>query len=87
MNEKPASGGHVPTDRGDDTLNVPPPNFRERVQAAQKAKTSEIRQSVEIPNPLLKKTEELSAAAIRPSLSTTERPATPDIPAASDHQS
>jgi hypothetical protein len=41
----------------DDTMTVAPPGFRERVAAAQKAKTSEIRQSVEIPNPLLKRTE------------------------------
>ncbi len=46
----------------DDTLIVPPPNYRERILAAQKARTSEIRQSVEIPNPLLKKTDDPQAA-------------------------
>ncbi len=46
----------------DDTLIVAPPGFRERLLAAQKARTSEIRQSVEIPNPLLHKPEENAAA-------------------------
>ena len=41
----------------DDTLIVAPPGFRERLLAAQKARTSEIRQSVESPNPLLRKEE------------------------------
>jgi hypothetical protein len=50
----------------DDTLIVAPPNFRERVQAAQKAKTSEIRQSVEIPNPLLKKSDDPTRIAVNP---------------------
>ena len=45
-----------------DTQPVPPPNYRERVLAAQKARTSGIRQSVEIPNPLLKKFDELPSA-------------------------
>ncbi len=45
----------------DDTLIVAPPGFRERLLAAQKARTSEIRQSVEIPNPLLRKPEETTA--------------------------
>ncbi len=44
----------------DDTLIVAPPGFRERLLAAQKARTSEIRQSVEIPNPLLRKPAETS---------------------------
>jgi hypothetical protein len=52
----------LPTDdaeeeNGEETLIVPPPGFRERLLAAQKARTSEIRQSVEIPNPM-KKAEE-----------------------------
>lgn len=34
-----------------DTLPVPPPNFRERLQAAQRARANEIRPSVEIPIP------------------------------------
>lgn len=55
MTDKPTSAGEI-GDK-DDTLTVAPPGFRERVAAAQKAKTSEIRQSVEIPNPLLKKAE------------------------------
>ncbi len=42
----------------DDTLIVAPPGFRERLLAAQRARTSEIRQSVEIPNPLLHKPED-----------------------------
>ena len=63
MTDKP--GDHENAD-GDDTLTVAPPNFRERVQAAQKAKTSEIRQSVEIPNPLLKKSEEPTQLAVNP---------------------
>jgi hypothetical protein len=41
-------------ENGEDTLIVPPPGFRERLLAAQKARTSEIRQSVEIPNPMKK---------------------------------
>ncbi len=44
----------------DDTLIVAPPGFRERLLAAQKARTSEIRQSVEIPNPLLHKPDDTS---------------------------
>ena len=60
MTEKPVSFDEL--DDGDDTMIVAPPGFRERVAAAQKAKTSEIRQSVELPNPLLKKTGTLSAA-------------------------
>jgi hypothetical protein len=50
-----------------DTLIVPPPNFRERLLAAQKArKASDVRQSVELPNPLLK-AETLPESATRPS--------------------
>ncbi len=45
----------------DDTLIVAPPGFRERLLAAQKARTSEIRQSVEIPNPLARKPEDAAA--------------------------
>ena len=56
MAEKPTP--HDKREDHDDTKNVPPPGFRERVQAAQRARTSVIRQSVEIPNPLLKKPEE-----------------------------
>ncbi len=59
MTDKPDS--HDDLADSDDTLTVAPPGFRERVAAAQKAKTTEIRQSVEIPNPLLKKTGSLSA--------------------------
>jgi hypothetical protein len=59
----------------DDTLTVAPPGFRERVLAAQKAKTTEIRQSVEIPNPLLKRSEEVRSV---PSSAPATTPATPD---------
>ena len=62
MTDRPASDDETEqdtdlddqADRNDDTLVVAPPGFRERVRAAQKARTSEIRQSVEIPNPLRK---------------------------------
>lgn len=60
----------------DDTLIVPPPNYRERILAAQKARTSEIRQSVEIPNPLLKKSDDAQATAENPAKS--EQTTTPD---------
>ncbi len=60
MTDKPDS--HDDLAGSDDTLTVAPPGFRERVAAAQKAKTTEIRQSVEIPNPLLKRTGALSAS-------------------------
>jgi hypothetical protein len=50
----------------DDTLIVPPPNYRERILAAQKARTSEIRQSVEIPNPLLKKPDDAQTTPDNP---------------------
>ena len=65
-----------PNDSPDDTLIVPPPNYRERILAAQKARTSEIRQSVEIPNPLLKKAEDTQT--------TPEEPAKSEQPTASD---
>jgi hypothetical protein len=55
MTDKPTSASDFGD--ADDTMIVAPPGFRERVAAAQKAKTTEIRQSVEIPNPLLKKAE------------------------------
>jgi hypothetical protein len=62
MTDKPASNDETENDadvedqadHSDDTLIVAPPGFRERVRAAQKARTSEIRQSVEIPNPFRK---------------------------------
>ena len=62
MTDRPASDDETEHDAdlddreasNDDTLVVAPPGFRERVRAAQKARTSEIRQSVEIPNPLRK---------------------------------
>jgi hypothetical protein len=50
-------------DHSDDTLIVAPPSFRERVLAAQKARTSELRQSVEIPNPFRKPDETPTPAA------------------------
>ena len=58
----------------DDTLTVAPPGFRERVQAAQKAKTTEIRQSVEIPNPLLKRPEGVRPVASSTPAATTVTP-------------
>ncbi len=65
--DKPANDDNAempPLDESqdDDTLIVAPPGFRERLLAAQKARTSEIRQSVEIPNPLLRKPGETSTA-------------------------
>jgi hypothetical protein len=46
-----------------ETLIVPPPNFRDRLLAAARArKTGDIRQSVEIPNPLVKSDEASSTA-------------------------
>jgi hypothetical protein len=71
MTDKPGFEDYA---EGDDTLIVAPPNFRERVQAAQKAKTSEIRQSVEIPNPLLKKAEEPAALAAEPPIGPDGKP-------------
>jgi hypothetical protein len=59
MTDKPVAQNDMRD--ADDTMTVAPPGFRERVAAAQKAKTTEIRQSVEIPNPLLKKAEGPSA--------------------------
>src|SRR5258706_15815727 len=56
MIEMPDVNGHMEDDDPmSDTLIFPPPNFRERLLAAQKArKASDVRQSVELPNPLLK---------------------------------
>lgn len=39
------------TDNSSDTLIVPPPNFRERLEAARRARENEIRPSVQIPLP------------------------------------
>jgi hypothetical protein len=71
MTDRPASDDETEydidldeqTDRDDDTLIVAPPGFRERLRAAQKARTSEIRQSVEIPNPLRKPDDEPAPVA------------------------
>ncbi len=41
-------------ENGSDTLIVPPPNYRERLKAAQHARSNEVRGAVEIPNPLAK---------------------------------
>ena len=38
-------------DDSSDTLIVPPPNFRERLEAARRARENEIRPSVQIPLP------------------------------------
>ena len=52
---KPADQPERPSlDHGDpsDTLIVPPPTFRERLLAAQRARASEARSTVEIPLPV-----------------------------------
>lgn len=61
-------------ENGEDTLIVPPPGFRERLLAAQKARTSEIRQSVEIPNPM-KKAEDSTPAPEQPAQEPALQPA------------
>jgi hypothetical protein len=76
MSDKPDD--HDPQFSPDDTLIVPPPNYRERILAAQKARTSEIRQSVEIPNPLLKKSDEAQTTPDNPAQAEKPTPSTLD---------
>ncbi|HLY25798.1 MAG TPA: hypothetical protein VKQ72_05625, partial [Aggregatilineales bacterium] len=61
-----------------DTLPVAPPNFRERLQAAQRARNNEIRPSVEIPLPGSRPRDLESAFRI---LDKTQPPASPTAPA------
>jgi hypothetical protein len=52
MTDKPISDDEF--EDGTDTLIVPPPNFQERLEAAQRARANEAHRAVEIPNPLAK---------------------------------
>lgn len=53
MPDKPKPNYPPPdaSDDSSDTLIVPPPNFRERLEAARRARENEIRPSVQIPLP------------------------------------
>src|SRR5260221_2501781 len=50
--QKPSPPDKDKLDGGDpmETLHVPPPNFRERIAAAQRARTNEIRPNIEAPS-------------------------------------
>ena len=50
-NPKPDHLPENPADDTSETLRVPPPNFRERLEAAKRARENEIRPSVQIPLP------------------------------------
>jgi len=56
MTDKPISDDQHDDEleEGPDTLIVPPPNFQERLEAAQRARANEAQRAVEIPNPLAK---------------------------------
>lgn len=56
MTDKPISDNELDDELGNDpdTLIVPPPNYQERLEAAQRARANEARGAVEIPNPLVK---------------------------------
>jgi hypothetical protein len=51
MTDKPKHTDQPETENPSDTLIVPPPNFKERLLAAQRARLSTVRPSVEIPIP------------------------------------
>ena len=50
--QKPSRPDKDKLENGDpmETLHVPPPNFRERIAAAQRARTNEIRPNIEAPS-------------------------------------
>ena len=48
---KPDRKSEKTDDDSSDTMIVPPPNFRERLEAARRARENEIRPSVQIPLP------------------------------------
>jgi hypothetical protein len=53
MSDQPEiNESHEEKDVNSETLIVPPPGFRERLQAAQRARANEIRASVELPSNL-----------------------------------
>ncbi|MCC7450143.1 MAG: hypothetical protein IT324_22185 [Anaerolineae bacterium] len=58
MTDKPISDDERDDELNNDpeTLIVPPPNFQERLEAAQRARANEAHGAVEIPNPLTKST-------------------------------
>ncbi len=51
MTDKPKPTDQPEAENPSDTLIVPPPNFKERLLAAQRARLSTVRPSVEIPIP------------------------------------
>src|SRR4051812_202850 len=87
MIEMPDVNGNMEDDDPmSDTLIVPPPNFRERLLAAQKArKASDVRQSVELPNPLLK-AEASQDSTTAPTALTTPSTKPEDTPAGNPTQ-
>jgi hypothetical protein len=63
-----ANPGNIPDeeDNSSDTLIVPPPNFRERLLAAQRARANGARPGLEIAKPANKPEEQESPAAEPP---------------------